>query len=214
MCPVPRPMKILEISSFSLDSRKLLALTFLELSVQTVFLRLRFLMARLENAALTGAVVCKARWGAKGKIPKGNIQQPRRPEDRCYDSKRWLTLACSLPAWSSRPGVGGWEGTAQQAEGTAQQAQGRATSLTSGNSGGYSSSYWTPAITFVALNLWLICVKWQSRSTGNSLGISGWCRVESWLSHWTVRTFWTNCLTSLLLFSFAFFHLQMKIPIS
>ena len=54
-------MKILEISSFSLDSRKLLALTFLELSVQTVFLRLRFLMARLENAALTGAVVCKAR---------------------------------------------------------------------------------------------------------------------------------------------------------
>ena len=60
MCPVPRPMKILEISSFSLDSRKLLALTFLELSVQTVFLRLRFLMARLENAALTGAVVCKA----------------------------------------------------------------------------------------------------------------------------------------------------------
>ena len=103
-------MKILEISSFSLDSRKLLALTFLELSAQTVFLRLRFLMARLENAALTGAVVCKARWGAKGKIPKGNIQQPRRPEDRCYDSKRWLTLACSLPAWSSRPGVGGLGG--------------------------------------------------------------------------------------------------------
>lgn len=73
---------------------------------------------------------------------------------------------------------------------------------------------WAPAVTFVAVNLWLICVKWQSRRTGNSLGISGQCSIEFWLSHWTLRTFWTNCLTSLLLFSFAFFHLQMKIPIS
>lgn len=34
-----------------------------------------------------------------------------------------------------------------------QQAQGRAASLTSGNSGGYSSSLQTPAVTVVALNL-------------------------------------------------------------
>ena len=164
-------------------------------------------MARLENAALTGAVDRKARWGAKGKIPKGNIQQPRRPEDRCYGSKRWLALARSLPPGApSGEGVGGWGGE--------QLRRGRATSLTSGNSGGYSSSYWTPAVTLVALSSWLICVTWQWRSTENSLGISGQCSIESWLSHWTVKTFWTHCLTSLLLFSFSFFHLQMKIPIS
>lgn len=150
----------------------------------------------------------------KGKFLKGISSSPGGLRTVAMTARGgWLWPVPSPPGAPGR-GWGGWEGTAQQAEGTAQQAQGRATSLTSGNSGGYSSSYWTPAITFVALNLWLICVKWQSRSTGNSLGISGWCRVESWLSHWTVRTFWTNCLTSLLLFSFAFFHLQMKIPIS
>lgn len=159
-------------------------------------------MARLENAALTGAVDRKARWGAKGKIPKGNIRQPRRPEDCCYGSKRWWALAGSLPAWSSRRGGGG----------QLRRRRGRATSPTSGGSGSYSSSCWTPAVTLVALNLWLICVTWQWRSTGDSLGISGRCSIESWLSHWTVKTFWTNCLTSLLLFSF--FHLQVKIPIS
>lgn len=149
MCPVPPPMKILEISSFSLDSRKLLALTFLELSVQTVFLRLRFLMARLENAALTGAVDCRPGEVPKGKFLKGISSSPGGLRTVAMTARGgWLWPVPSPPGapGGGAGGRGGWEGTAQQ-------AQGRATSLTSGNSGGYSSSYWTPAITFVALNL-------------------------------------------------------------
>lgn len=59
-------------------------------------------MAKLENAALSGAVDCTA-WGvAKGKIPQGNIQQPRRLEAHSYGSKRWLAVASSFRAQGSQ----------------------------------------------------------------------------------------------------------------
>lgn len=145
----------------------------------------------------------------KGKFLKGISSSPGGLRTVAMAARGgWLWPVPSPPGAPGREGVGGWGGEQLS------RRRGRATSLTSGNSGGSSSSYWTPAVTLVALNLWLICVTWQWRSTGNSLGISGRCSIESWLSHWTVKTFWTNCLTSLLLFSFSFFHLQMKIPIS
>lgn len=59
-------------------------------------------MARLENAALTGAVDCNAWWVAKGKIPTGNIQPPRRFESHCYGSKRWLALTSFFGARGSQ----------------------------------------------------------------------------------------------------------------
>lgn len=59
-------------------------------------------MARLENAALTGAVDCKAWWVAKGNIPTGNIQPPRRFGSHCYGSKRWLALTSSFGARGSQ----------------------------------------------------------------------------------------------------------------
>lgn len=112
-------------------------------------------MARLENAALTGAVDCKVWWVAKGKIPKGNIQPPRRFESHCYGSKRWLALTSSFGARGSQDPV--------------QQAPGGAASLTSGSSGGYSSPDQALAVTSVVWNLWPICEKWQLGHTGNSL---------------------------------------------
>lgn len=92
---------------------------------------------RLENAALTGAVDCKVHRGAKGKILKGNIQQPRRPEDHCYGSKRWFWPIPSVAGASRAPGSAG---------------TGQSSSLISGDNGGYSSSDQTRAVTFVALN--------------------------------------------------------------
>lgn len=150
-------------------------------------------MARLENAALPGAVDCEVWWGAKGKIPKGNIQ-PRRPEDHCYGSERWLALACSsVPGAPRAPGSAG---TGQSCQFNIRQ-QWRLFFISPDSS---SHRCW--------LSLWPISVKWWESSKDPVLAFQGDLDVESWLSHCTVRKFWTNYLTSLHLFSL--FYLFFK----